>query len=70
MQQKPLLALLGITMTLLLQHVVADAITPNSDEYKANMIKKAFKHAWKGYSRYAYGHDELSPMTNGATDSR
>lgn len=37
---------------------------------RAEMVKNAFKHAWKGYSEFAFGHDELEPMTNGTTDSR
>jgi mannosyl-oligosaccharide alpha-1,2-mannosidase len=31
-------------------------------------VKEAFKHAWKGYSTYAMGHDELRPLTNGSAD--
>ncbi|KPI43123.1 Endoplasmic reticulum mannosyl-oligosaccharide 1,2-alpha-mannosidase [Cyphellophora attinorum] len=31
-------------------------------------VKEAFKHAWKGYSAYAMGHDELRPLTNGSAD--
>lgn len=34
------------------------------------MVKSAFQHAWNGYSSFAYGHDELQPITNGTTDSR
>lgn len=52
-----------------LQCVKADAKVDES-EFRANMIKSAFQHAWKGYSSFAYGHDELQPMTNGTTDSR
>lgn len=50
-----------------LQCVAADSST---DEYRATMVKDAFKHAWRGYSSFAYGHDELQPITNGTTDSR
>lgn len=39
-------------------------------DYRADMIKDAFKHAWNGYTTFAYGHDELRPITNGTTDSR
>lgn len=42
----------------------------NRIDDRAEVIKSAFKHAWKGYSDYAYGHDELQPLTNGTTDSR
>lgn len=41
-----------------------------NEDYRADMIKHAFEHAWNGYSTFAYGHDELRPITNGTTDSR
>ncbi|KAL4888023.1 1, 2-alpha-mannosidase [Aspergillus ambiguus] len=28
-------------------------------------VKEAFKHAWKGYRKYAWMHDELSPLSGG-----
>lgn len=37
---------------------------------RAEEVKKAFKHAWDGYSKYAYGHDEIQPLSNGVSDSR
>lgn len=37
---------------------------------RAEIIKSAFKHAWKGYSDHAFGHDEIQPLTNGTNDSR
>lgn len=30
---------------------------------------KAFKHAWNGYEKYAFGHDEIRPVTNQTNDS-
>jgi mannosyl-oligosaccharide alpha-1,2-mannosidase len=47
-----------------------NAIVDSMVDNRAEMVKNAFKHAWKGYSEFAYGHDELQPMTNGTTDSR
>jgi hypothetical protein len=32
-------------------------------------IQSAFKHAYGGYSKYAFGHDELRPTTNETNDS-
>eukprot|EP01079_Euglenida_sp_SAG-EU17-18_P005832 gene5832-1039_t len=32
-------------------------------------VKAAFARAWGGYTRYAFGHDELSPLTNATNDS-
>jgi mannosyl-oligosaccharide alpha-1,2-mannosidase len=57
--------------TICLQYVKAEsATTAGETALRAEMVKNAFKHAWEGYSNFAYGHDELQPMTNGTTDSR
>jgi Glycosyl hydrolase family 47 len=34
----------------------------------AAAIKAAFLHAWNGYVRYAWGHDELRPLSDGYRD--
>lgn len=26
-------------------------------------VKEAFRHAWKGYKEFAWGHDELRPIS-------
>lgn len=39
-------------------------------DYRADIIKSAFKHAWRGYTKYAYGHDELLSDSNSFSDSR
>ncbi|GAA5859607.1 hypothetical protein JCM8547_006161 [Rhodosporidiobolus lusitaniae] len=33
-------------------------------ELRRDWVKRAFMHAWSGYSKYAYGHDEVSPVSN------
>ncbi len=35
---------------------------------EAAAIRAAFVHAWGGYVRYAWGHDELRPLTRGYRD--
>ncbi len=35
---------------------------------EAAAIRDAFLHAWDGYERYAWGHDELRPLSNGYRD--
>jgi mannosyl-oligosaccharide alpha-1,2-mannosidase len=50
--------------------VLAIEETKATFDNRADIIKNAFKHAWSGYSTFAYGHDELEPLTNGTTDSR
>ena len=33
-------------------------------EYRKESIKQGFLHAWKGYSKYAWGADEVEPISN------
>lgn len=42
----------------------------NSNQAKADAVKEAFQHAWNGYMKYAFPHDELTPVSNGHADSR
>ncbi|KKK18024.1 mannosyl-oligosaccharide alpha-1,2-mannosidase precursor [Aspergillus rambellii] len=37
---------------------------------QADTVKEAFSHAWDGYMKYAFPHDELLPLSNGYGDSR
>ncbi|XP_066502351.1 endoplasmic reticulum mannosyl-oligosaccharide 1,2-alpha-mannosidase [Hoplias malabaricus] len=30
---------------------------------RAQAVREAFRHAWKGYKAYAWGHDELKPIS-------
>ncbi|KAL7268386.1 hypothetical protein RUND412_008993 [Rhizina undulata] len=40
------------------------------DDERAAAIKEAYVHSWEGYVKYAWGHDELQPVTNGTSDPR
>lgn len=40
----------------------------NERSSKQREISKAFLHAWKSYKRYAWGHDELKPVSKGWID--
>ena len=43
--------------------------TKQIDKVKlANEVKQEFLHAWKGYKKYAWGHDELLPLTKSYKD--
>ncbi|OQD78372.1 hypothetical protein PENDEC_c001G01952 [Penicillium decumbens] len=42
----------------------------SQSQQKADAVKEAFQHAWNGYIRYAFPHDELHPVSNGYGDSR
>lgn len=35
---------------------------------EAAAVRQAFRHAWTGYERYAWGHDQLLPLSRGARD--
>lgn len=35
---------------------------------RQNAVVAAFKHAWDGYKRFAWGHDNLKPMSGGFYD--
>lgn len=30
---------------------------------RAEAVREAFRHAWKGYQEFAWGHDELKPVS-------
>src|SRR5215471_5237320 len=34
----------------------------------AEQVRAEFLHAWDGYKRYAWGHDELTPLSRGYRD--
>ena len=42
----------------------------SSNQQRADAVKEAFQHAWDGYMKYAFPHDELHPVSNGYGDSR
>src|SRR5258708_14269993 len=38
------------------------------DPVMAAKVREEFLHAWNGYKQYAWGHDELRPLTKGYRD--
>ncbi len=49
----------------------ADSSRPWTEQRKAQMAERVrhdFQHAWKGYRRYAWGHDELKPLSKNYHD--
>ncbi|KAJ2080179.1 hypothetical protein H4R24_003267 [Coemansia sp. RSA 988] len=42
--------------------------TARSDEERRQAVKAAMKHAWGGYRKYAFGKDELQPVSNKSND--
>lgn len=35
---------------------------------RQSAVVEAFKHAWRGYKKYAWGHDNLKPITGGYSE--
>lgn len=48
-------------------HLVSSADVPDNAEM-ARRVREEFSHAWKGYRQYAWGHDELKPLTKSYHD--
>ncbi len=46
------------------------APTYHAKPERANAVKEAFQRGWNGYSKYAFGHDSLRPVTNSFDDDR
>ena len=36
---------------------------------RSGMVREAMQHAWNGYRKYAFGKDELLPISNGGQDN-
>lgn len=41
---------------------------PVATDPTALAVREAFVHAWRGYEQYAWGHDQLLPLSRGAKD--
>eukprot|EP00668_Euglena_longa_P044757 GGOE01060213.1.p1 GENE.GGOE01060213.1~~GGOE01060213.1.p1 ORF type:complete len:539 (+),score=172.48 GGOE01060213.1:125-1741(+) len=44
--------------------------SPDPTEQRREAVRAAMRHSWAGYQRYAWGHDELNPISKGYTDWR
>uniref|UniRef100_A0A4W4GWI4 alpha-1,2-Mannosidase n=1 Tax=Electrophorus electricus TaxID=8005 RepID=A0A4W4GWI4_ELEEL len=38
------------------------------EESRLEAVREAFRHAWKGYKEFAWGHDELKPVSKSYTE--
>src|SRR4051812_35892440 len=61
------LTTLLLALSTLLLSPVASAAQVNRREMAAR-VRAEFLHAWRGYERYAWGHDELRPLSKTARD--
>ncbi|XP_075229492.1 alpha-Mannosidase class I b isoform X2 [Lycorma delicatula] len=48
--------------------VKVKVVFPPPSNEKQEAVVAAFKHAWKGYRTYAWGHDHLKPISGGYHD--
>jgi mannosidase alpha-like ER degradation enhancer 2 len=48
--------------------LVAGPSAGNAQADRAAAVREAFVHAWRGYERYAWGHDQLLPLTKRGRD--
>ena len=46
----------------------APLASEDGDAAMAAKVREEFLHAWNGYKQYAWGHDELKPLSNGYRD--
>ncbi|BGP12561.1 hypothetical protein JCM10213v2_000478 [Rhodosporidiobolus nylandii] len=46
-----------------------DGSRVEEEKRRREWVKRAFMHAWAGYSKHAYGHDELSPTSSLFSDN-
>ena len=40
----------------------------SGDAEIASRVREEFQHAWSGYKKYAWGHDELKPLSKSYRD--
>ena len=50
------------------QEKKADAAEARANAETAKQVREEFLHAWDGYKKYAWGHDEVKPLSNGYRD--
>ncbi|KXN74962.1 glycoside hydrolase family 47 protein [Conidiobolus coronatus NRRL 28638] len=47
-----------------------DPLGEQDDPIKKEAVKRAFLHAWNGYKKYAWGSDEVRPISNRSVSDR
>lgn len=51
-------------------NIPLEARKRQANNARADAVKEAFLHSWNGYTKYAFGFDELSPVSKKGTNSR
>ena len=73
---QPIFSILFLVIMLILfsNKIIAHEVSNHSGNQEINKaqlakeVKKEFLHAWEGYKKYAWGHDELKPLSHGYKD--
>jgi mannosidase alpha-like ER degradation enhancer 2 len=55
--------LIGFLLICVIAASSANAQKPTNKAQLANQVRSEFLHAWNGYKKYAWGHDDLKPLT-------
>ena len=42
--------------------------TAQENNFRRRFVRRAFKHVWDNYEKYAWGYDEMKPLTGQGTD--
>ena len=63
-----LFKLIGILLIAAITAPIACAQTPINKPQLATQVRQEFVHAWSGYKKYAWGHDDLKPLSKGYHD--
>jgi hypothetical protein len=50
------------------KHADVPGIDATASAKLATQVREEVRHAWQGYKRYAWGHDDLAPLSKGAHD--
>jgi mannosidase alpha-like ER degradation enhancer 2 len=57
-----------LVLILVIPASIANAQPPPNKQKLADEVKSEFLHAWNGYKKYAWGHDDLRPLTKSFHD--
>jgi mannosidase alpha-like ER degradation enhancer 2 len=57
------LKLIGVVLVSALVAPTVCAQQPVSKPQLANQVRSEFRHAWNGYKKYSWGHDDLKPLS-------
>lgn len=63
-----LLLYMALTQLVPAQAPSAPAAPTDNSRDEAEQVRQEFLHSWRAYKRYAWGHDELKPLSKGHRD--